>query len=84
MKNQLADLIAEALKALPVEGLAEAATGRIQIERTRDPSHGDFACNIAMMLAKPAGMPPRQLAEQIVASLPASSSVAKVEIAGPG
>lgn len=84
MKAQLQELITSALKALPTEGLVKAAAGRIQIERTRDASHGDFACNIALMLAKPAGMPPRQLAEQLVAALPADPQVTKVEIAGPG
>ncbi|MGB1581037.1 MAG: arginine--tRNA ligase [Nevskiales bacterium] len=84
MKTQLADLVAAALKALPIDGLADAAEGRIQIERTRDASHGDYACNIAMMLAKQAQMPPRQLAEQIVAALPESAEVTQVEIAGPG
>ncbi len=84
MKNQLQDIIATALASLPVEGLAEAASGKIQIERTRDASHGDYASNIALALAKVAGTSPRQLAEQIVAALPASEHITRVEIAGPG
>ena len=54
------------------------------IERTRDKAHGDFACNIAMKLAKIARAKPRDLAEKVVATLPKSSVVEKVEIAGPG
>ncbi|HQV41996.1 MAG TPA: arginine--tRNA ligase, partial [Moraxellaceae bacterium] len=56
----------------------------LQFERTRDPSHGDWACNIALMSAKAAGKKPRDVAEQIVAALPASAVVSNVEIAGPG
>jgi arginyl-tRNA synthetase len=54
------------------------------IERARDSRHGDFACNVAMALAKVARAKPRDLAERLVAELPASPLIAKVEIAGPG
>ncbi len=54
------------------------------IERTRNRDHGDFASNAAMLLAKPARAKPRELAEKLVAALPANGPVAKVEIAGPG
>jgi arginyl-tRNA synthetase len=56
----------------------------IHIERTKDKKHGDFACNLAMMLAKPAKMNPRQIATELMAGLPASEWVEKVDIAGPG
>lgn len=56
----------------------------IPLERTRDRLHGDFASTIALALAKSARRKPRELAERIVASLPTSEQVAKVEIAGPG
>ncbi len=56
----------------------------IKIEKTRDPSHGDFASNIAMVLATRVGKKPRALAEDIVSALPASEQIVKVEIAGPG
>lgn len=55
-----------------------------QIDRTKDKSHGDFASNIALMLAKPTKMNPREVAAIIVAALPADSIVEKVDIAGPG
>jgi len=64
--------------------LPEGLTPAIQVENTRDKTHGDFASNIAMMLAKPAGMKPRDLAEKIIAALPADPQVSKAEIAGPG
>ncbi len=56
----------------------------IQLERTKSIEHGDFASNIAMILAKPAGMVPRKLAELVIERLPRSRQVEKVEIAGPG
>ena len=85
MKQQLASLIQTAINTLQAQDVLPAdLTPKIQIDRTRDASHGDFACNIAMMIAKAAKCKPRDLAEQIVAALPASSQVAKVDIAGPG
>ncbi|MGS0724500.1 arginine--tRNA ligase domain-containing protein, partial [Shewanella sp. 30m-9] len=57
---------------------------RIQVDRTKDKSHGDLATNLAMMLTKVAKKNPRELAQLIIDTLPASSYVAKVEIAGPG
>ncbi|BBB63700.1 arginine-tRNA ligase [Undibacterium sp. KW1] len=58
----------------------------IALERPRDPSHGDAACNIAMQIAKPLRKNPRELAQAIVAAVEAQDSplVASVEIAGPG
>lgn len=56
----------------------------MQIERTKDKAHGDMASNIALVLAKKCAMPPRQLAELIVANLPTDSQLERVEVAGPG
>ncbi len=85
MKSRLQSLIAEAVARLQADGVLPAdLEPRIQIERTRDASHGDFASNVALMLAKPAGMKPRELAERIVAALPGAAEVEKVAIAGPG
>ena len=85
MKLTVAQLVADALGSLP--DLAEAAAGipvEATIERTRDASHGDFASNIAMRLAKPARKKPREIAAAIVDALPDESQVERVEIAGPG
>src|SRR5690625_7342844 len=85
MNNHFIELIQHALHQLRQEGALPASPQPpVKLERTRDASHGDFASNIALMLAKPAGMPPRELAEKIVAALPQSEQVAKVEIAGHG
>jgi arginyl-tRNA synthetase len=54
------------------------------VERPKDRTHGDFSTNAAMILAKAARTNPRALAQALVAALPASDDVAKVEIAGPG
>ncbi len=85
MKQQIIDLFQHSLNTLIDKGeLPADLTPKITLGRTKDASHGDFACNLAMMLAKPAGKPPRAVAEAIVAALPASPAVDKVEIAGPG
>lgn len=85
MKELIQKLIEQALVTLVNEHiLPNELNVSIQIENTKDKSHGDFASNIAMMLAKPAKMKPRDLAEKIVAALPQSADISKVEIAGPG
>ncbi len=85
MKTLIDNLLREALAALP-EALVPAAARPldIEVERARDPQHGDFASNIAMRLAKTTRQNPRKIAEALVAALPASPAFAKVEIAGAG
>ncbi len=74
-----------ALAALPPDLLSpEARAIAPEVERTRDPSHGDYATNAALRHAKAARRNPRQLAEAIVKALPADPAVTRVEIAGPG
>lgn len=85
MKELITKLIEQALIALTNENILPADLAVIiQIDNTKDKTHGDFASNIAMMLAKPAKMKPRDLAEKILAALPSSDEISKVEIAGPG
>jgi len=85
LKILIENLVRDALAALPEELRSlDIAPGSTTIERTRDATHGDFASNVAMQLAKAAKRKPRELAQAIVAALPASDLVAKVEIAGPG
>ena len=85
MKQRLTSLIETTLTTLQQQGkLPEDIAPAIQIERTRDASHGDFACNVAMMLAKAAKKNPRLIAQDIIDNLPNDDVVEKVEIAGPG
>ena len=63
---------------------AGASIEGIALEPPKDSAHGDLATNAAMVLAKPAGLPPRALAERIVPLLSSDPFIDKVEIAGPG
>ena len=85
MKYRIEQLVQAALATLPADILpADIVRPVVDIERTRDAAHGDFATNVALLLAKPARRNPRQLAQAIVDALPASERSTKVEIAGPG
>ncbi|MCB5208290.1 arginine--tRNA ligase [Methylovorus mays] len=80
MKAHLTELLTQAAKSLGVD----SASLSIQLERPKSADHGDFATNLAMMLAKPLRQNPRAIAESLIQALPASEYVAKVEIAGAG
>ncbi|MBB3330645.1 arginyl-tRNA synthetase [Halomonas campaniensis] len=85
MKETIVALLEDALDSLKQQGIVPADLApTIKVDPTRDKSHGDYATNLALMLAKPAGRKPRDLAEALVGALPASDAVQKVEIAGPG
>lgn len=85
MKSHLQTLVTAAAAALIKEAGADIAVpSTVQIDATKDPKHGDFASNLALVLAKPLGRPPRAVAEALVRLLPPSRRVAKVELAGPG
>jgi arginyl-tRNA synthetase len=85
MKPVLSQLLSTAVQSLQGQGdLPADAAIAINLERTRDRSHGDFASNLALVLCKAARSKPRELAEKLVAALPASDLVTRVEVAGPG
>jgi len=85
LKNNIEHLINQAVNKLQQQGALDASLQpKIQVTRTRDVAHGDFASNIAMMLAKAAGRNPRDLAQALIEALPDDEHVHKVEIAGPG
>ena len=86
MKEHLRELVAQALLDLRRHGRLpqDLPTPDYVIERTKSRDHGDYATNIALLLAKPAGMKPRELAEALVATFGETQHVSKVEIAGPG
>jgi arginyl-tRNA synthetase len=85
VKQQLEELLLSALTSMSDEPFAGAPRrDAVVIERTRDAQHGDFATNVALRLAKSARRSPRELAEAIVAALPANPLVARAEVAGAG
>ena len=87
MKDIVVTVIHDTLHALKARGGLQLAQGMpaFVVEPTKQAAHGDWACNVAMILAKAEGQPPRKLAEAIVASLQDSvGAVDKVEVAGPG
>ena len=85
MKSRLRDLVLAAIERLRADGLLPPGDApAFVVERTRSRDHGDFATNAALLLAKPAGRKPRDVATALVAALSPDAAVAKVEIAGPG
>ena len=85
VKSELERLLREALRSLVPAVLSEAADpAQVVVERARDAQHGDFQSNIAMRLAKAARKNPRELAQALVAALPANALVASAEVAGAG
>jgi len=85
IQDRLANLIKQAYTAaFSDEERDKISADEIQIETPSNPEHGDFACNIAMQLAGELGANPRQIAEELIANLPADSLVRRVEVAGPG
>ena len=79
-KAACARMIADALAT----AWPDAAPAAIVLDRSKDPLHGDYACNVALQLARVLKRKPREIAEAIVAALPASPLVEKAEIAGAG
>ncbi|MBS3668473.1 MULTISPECIES: arginine--tRNA ligase [Halomonadaceae] len=85
MKDTIVSLLEGALTALKHQGvLPNDLQPTIKVDPTKDKAHGDYATNLALMLAKPAGKNPRELANALVEALPESDAIQKTEIAGPG
>jgi arginyl-tRNA synthetase len=79
-------LVLASLDALVSEGVLPEGLDRanVAVEPPRDPAHGDMATNAAMVLAKPAGMKPRDIADALSVKLAADDRIASAEVAGPG
>ena len=85
MKQDLQDIFEQAIAQLKADGvIASDQAVKLIFDRTKQKEHGDFATNVALMLAKFAKMNPRELAQKIVNAMPESTLVQKVDIAGPG
>ncbi|MFN4159416.1 MAG: arginine--tRNA ligase [Gemmobacter sp.] len=84
--NDIRDLVLAEVAAMQAAGELPRGleTAAITVEPPRDAGHGDMATNAAMVLAKPAGLPPRQIAEALAAGLAADPRVAAADVAGPG
>ncbi len=79
-----AAVVAAVAACIDAGEFAGTAPGEVVIERPRNPEHGDYATNIALRLAKPAGKPAREVAEAIAARLRETAGIDRVDIAGPG
>ena len=85
--DELSDAVVAALSAAVADGdlsLPDGVPASVRIERPKIKEHGDYATNVAMQLAKPAGRPPRELAELVATRLTATPGIAAVDVAGPG
>ena len=85
--EQLSDTIVRVLNALVDEGsltLPDGVPATVVVERPKVREHGDYATNVALQLAKKAGVPPRELATLLAERLGQAEGVASAEVAGPG
>lgn len=80
MKDIISDLLLQAAKTL----VADTASINIILDRPKSADHGDFSCNLAMVLARPLRQNPRAIAEQLIQALPKNTQIEKVEVAGAG
>ena len=83
---EIRSLVIESLDAMVSDGTLPSGLnyGPVTVEPPRDAAHGDMATNAAMVLAKPAGMPPRDIASDLAARLKTDPRVAVADVAGPG
>ncbi len=85
MKAAVESWLNDVINSLKSQGIVpESNSAKVQVTFTKDKSHGDFATNIALMLAKPAAKSPREIAQLIVDLLGNQPEIDKLEIAGPG
>ncbi|MEZ0325894.1 MAG: arginine--tRNA ligase [Fimbriimonas sp.] len=86
LRQHLARLVTSAVDSLIQSGKLPGAVREAQVEiiDTKQPEHGDYACNFAMVATKKAGMPPRQIGELLQAELQSDGAFEAIELAGPG
>jgi len=83
---EIRTLVVDTLAQMAAEGSLPAGLdlSAVAVEPPRDPAHGDMATNAAMVLAKPAGMQPRAIADALAAHLAKDARITSAEVAGPG
>ena len=84
MKERIASLLNDALARAHRAGLLKSATAEFNVEAPKDPAHGDAAANLALVIARAEGKPPRAIAEIVKDQLEVGGDIAEVTIAGPG
>ncbi len=85
LKGEIQQLLKQTLTTLCEQGVLPTTPGLVPtISRSKDPKHGDFSTNLALMLAKAAGLQPREMATAIAEAMPNSEIISRIEIAGPG
>src|ERR671934_2748878 len=88
MVRSLAAILKAVARESVVERLAASLSDvvgdEVELERPKDPSHGDFATNVALRTAKAVGRPPREFAAELAERVTALDEVATAEVAGPG
>jgi arginyl-tRNA synthetase len=84
MKDQLQNLLIKCIGDLIDQGVISEMPSKIRLDHTKDKSHGDYATNVALMLAKQANVNPKELAQTIIKQLGVAEFIEKTEIAGPG
>ena len=84
MKEQLQNLLTKCIHDLIDQGLLSEMPSKVRLDHTKDKSHGDYATNIALMLAKQAKTSPLKLAQAIIDQLDGADFIEKTEIADPG
>ncbi len=85
MKHSIEHLLKQALNSLQKsEAIPSDLNVDIRVENAKDPAHGDYASNLALVLAKPCRQSPRKLAEMLIQALPEDAAIEKIEIAGAG
>jgi arginyl-tRNA synthetase len=80
LKELISNLLVQAANTL----VEDTSSINIILERPKSAAHGDFSCNLAMMLAKPLRQNPRAIAEQLINAIPQNNQIAKIEVAGAG
>jgi arginyl-tRNA synthetase len=84
MKNDLIRILKSALKEIGKEDGIDFSNKKVSIQENKEKAHGDYASNLAMVIAKDLSQSPREVAEKITSLLPSEEWIEKVSIAGPG